>query len=331
MRRLVFAVIAMALLLGAMATAAAAADISEQWAASPHAKVVEDPAKRDGCVTCHAGNAFAKGITKAPEAPSPEATTCDSCHDWGNSNPSNVRKYGEVTLPNGKTFEAGKGALCISCHNSRKSTSDPKNISGQAAPHGAAQGDMLAGTNGSEFEGFKYSNSPHTTIENACVTCHMAKSPGEGDKTALVGEHTYLVKDEKGTVNLNACNTCHTKVQGFNRTAYGDFDGNRKIQGIQTEVKGLLELIKQAVEERLDGGNGGQITESHGKVVFLAKDGKTELKNVPVPLYKAAYNYLFVENDGSFGIHNPVYAVQLLQTSFKAATGQDVPNATLRY
>jgi len=47
-------------------------------------------------------------------------------------------------------------------------------------------------------------------------------------------------------------------------------------------------------------------------------------------IYNALYNIFLVEDEGSFGIHNPVYAVQLLQKSYKDLAGSDVPGARIR-
>ncbi len=42
---------------------------------------------------------------------------------------------------------------------------------------------------------------------------------------------------------------------------------------------------------------------------------------------EAGGNYAFVEEDQSHGIHNPDYAVQLLQQSYEYLTGNPVPSA----
>jgi hypothetical protein len=47
-------------------------------------------------------------------------------------------------------------------------------------------------------------------------------------------------------------------------------------------------------------------------------------------LYQAGYNYFLVYYDGSLGLHNPLFAVQLLQQSYKVLTGEDVPGAEIR-
>lgn len=306
-------------------------DYNAQWQASAHAKVVEDTA-RDGCLQCHTEQGFINPNVKAADIGEPKAQTCNTCHDFaGARNEHKLRKVEPVTLPNGVVMDRGDSNLCVACHNSRRNIQDAATRSGRKAPHGSPQGDMLMGTNGWEFgaDVVSYQNSAHTGFENACIVCHMAESPPEGQPGFNeVGGHTFRVKSGDA-FNRNACLECHPETVDANRPAYGDYDGDRKMEGIQSEVEGLLELLKAEIEKRIPGG--GKLSESHGNVVFLKADG-TEIppEQMDEKLYLAAYNYFFVEADGSHGVHNPPYAVTLLQQSYKAITGKDVPNAEIR-
>ena len=145
-----------------------------------------------------------------------------------------------------------------------------------------------------------------------------------------VGGHTFKVSSGK-VQNTNACVGCHRTLEVFNRPAVGDFDGDKTIEAVQDEVEGLLGVVKKAVEERIDGGKGGTMSESHGRVALKGKDGKKiKPENIPEAQYIAGYNYFFVHNDKSRGIHNTAYAVQLLQSSYQNLTGKPVPNAYIR-
>lgn len=80
-------------------------------------------------------------------------------------------------------------------------------------------------------------------------------------------------------------------------------------------ILGKLELLFQAIQD----------------------DGPTWLghhpywENITTDAQKAAiFNYMTVEHEGSFGIHNTARAVQLLQASYRDLTGEDVPGADLR-
>ncbi len=307
-------------------------DYNAQWQASAHAKVVENTV-RDGCIQCHTEQGFINPDVKAEEITGPKAQTCNACHDFSGANNENkLRKVTPVSLPNGVVMDRGDSNLCVACHNSRRNMQDAATRAGRKAPHGSPEGDMLMGTNAWEFgaDVVSYQNSAHTGFENACVVCHMAKSPPEGQAGFNeVGGHTFRVKSNDA-FNPNACIGCHPETVSADRPAYGDYDGNKKMEGIQSEVEGLLELLKAEIEKRIPGG-GGKLSESHGNVVFLKADG-TEIppEEMDEKLYLAAYNYFFVEADGSLGVHNPPYAVTLLQQSYKAITGKDVPNAEIR-
>lgn len=308
----------------------------EEWKNSTHKDLVNpddprSPAKRDGCVTCHTAQGFAEGKTKKAEIPNPLPQTCVACHSIENHGkvPAYVRLYGKITLPDKITIaNAGTGAVCMACHNSRRDVTNDRIFKQKRAPHGSPQADMLKGSGAFEIAGYRYSNSVHTTVENGCVTCHMA-APIAGAKK-VVGSHTFKVSSGK-IQNTNACVGCHSKVEAFNRPALGDFDGDKEIGAVQDEVKGLLEVVKKAIEERIDGGKGGSLSEYHGRVTLTGKDGKKiKPENISKALYIAGYNYFFVHNDKSNGIHNTSYAVQLLQSSYQNLTGEPVPNAYIR-
>lgn len=307
-----------------------------EWKNSTHKDLVEaespnSPARRDVCVSCHTGQGFAEGKKKAAEIPNPLPQTCVACHSLKNHGkvPAYVRVYGRVTLPDKVVVaDAGTGAVCMACHNSRRDVNNTMIFKQHPAPHVGPQADMLKGSGAIEIPGYKYTNSAHSTIENACVTCHMAPPP-PGEE-GVVGGHTFKVISGK-VENTNACVGCHRNVEAFNRPALGDFDGNKVIEPVQDEVKGLMEVLKKAVEVRIDGGKGGTFTEVHGKVVFKGKDGKPlKPEAVPDAQYIAAYNYFFVHSDKSNGIHNTAYAVEILQSSYQNLTGNPVPNAYIR-
>jgi nitrate/TMAO reductase-like tetraheme cytochrome c subunit len=296
-----------------------AAEINKEWEASGHAKVdtAEDsPALREQgkCFTCHNGKAFAaKAENMAAINNEVEATTCDACHS---ETGKGLMEAATVTTAIGE-IALGKANLCISCHNGRGKV--PDNAS---SPHHSVQGDMLVGINGAETAGKLYITSAHATVADACVTCHLAKN----DKG--YSSHTFKIDPAQAK---NACGSCHSGLDTFNRPAPADYDGDGTAEGIQDEVQGLQELVKEAIDEKLAaGGKYVAFISSHGNIDWenAAKEVSEEAPSEE--LYKAAWNYFFVDFDGSKGVHNPVYTVQLLQQSYKLVTGKDVPNAVIR-
>lgn len=277
--------------------------IRKEWAESAHATATNadepnSPAKREECMLCHDGRAFARQIASTEDLSTdePVGQDCATCHE---GHGKEVWESGLAQLPSGEVRDGG-GALCMSCHNARK-TPDP---AARPAPHASAQADMVMGTNGFQVEGVNYSSSPHTAVKDTCFGCHMADLGGG------YPSHTF-------ESDVQACESCHQGIRTINMKAKADYDGDGTVEGFQDEVDGLLKLLHDTIEARLEGGT---FTTGHGQIVFTSQDG-SEINDVPADLYHAAWNYYLVVNDDSGGIHNPVYAVQLLQQSILMLDG----------
>ena len=112
----------------------------------------------------------------------------------------------------------------------------------------------------------------------------------------------------------SGCHTEMNQVRGtllFDRKPPADYDGDGKIETIQEEVQGLY--------ERLINKQGTGLLQTMKDPPY---DPKGEFINsktqYPVEVVAALYNYKFVQEDGSKGIHNTTYAVQLLMDSIKS-------------
>lgn len=284
--------------------------IRKEWAESAHATATNadepnSPAKREECMLCHDGRAFARQIASTEDLSTdePVGQDCATCHE---GHGKEVWESGLAQLPSGEVRDGG-GALCMSCHNARK-TPDP---AARPAPHASAQADIVMGTNGFQVEGVNYSSSPHTAVKDTCFGCHMADLGGG------YPSHTF-------EADVQTCEPCHQGINTINMKAKADYDGDGDLEGFQDEVDGLLKNLHDTIEARLEGGT---FASSHGQIVFTAPDGN-EMNDVPADLYHAAWNYYLVVNDGSRGIHNPVYVVQLLQQSILMLDG-DLKEAKL--
>lgn len=146
-------------------------------------------------------------------------------------------------LPSGFAANgAGKGALCIACHNSRQGISsgvpylhedgDTKfgTLASYGAPHEACQGDVLMGRNG-YWMGTTTYNSPstrskHSYIADTCVTCHMELTT----LNLTLSEAGQTRHDFKATTDV--CNKCHTAYSA---------------ESVQTTFDAKLLVIKQAI------------------------------------------------------------------------------------
>jgi hypothetical protein len=187
-------------------------------------------------------------------------------------------------------------------------------------------------------------DSTQSNENDKCVTCHMGTAPEEEETGyLLVGGHTW--KMENGSVSFTAgCTTCHTTLADFNRTSRADYDGNGSIEGIQDEISGLLLALANKLKS-IDATNlaGGTTQADDGAITVAAitygastSQAKMNLTNIDVR--RAMYNYNLMVKDGSLGIHNAAFAVQLLQKTYTAIStmnagnsfAADYPNATLR-
>lgn len=225
------------------------------------------------------------------------------------------------------------------CHNSRISDAESTALDSFRGAHHGPQTDMLLGVNGVSFDLPFEANSSHTSVvQNACVSCHMAEPPQGGPgitEPPTVGSHSFSMRDAMGTEDLsddvvnveNACFVCHPGLMDYDRTARGDYDGNGLVAGIQTEVRALLELLRNGILATM---TGTSVEAETGRIEI----GSTDFSALSPNQRRALYNYNFVREDGSFGIHNTSYAVQLLQRSYSGVFGRpfdrDFPEAALR-
>ena len=303
----------------------------DQWENSSHSKALENikgkPGTNQACVKCHTVESiYVKDVELASAKFGVECTACHDPHSVKNI--FQLLSFGSVTLENKTTVNADIAAVCMGCHTDLIEDADVAAESGAAPRYN--QSEMFSGSGGIQY-GETLENSFHTTDafkvagndkNEKCITCHMVKTPDEGKPGHnTIGEHSFAMRDKDDNINIGACQQCHTTLTTFDRKARGDYDGNGKTEGIQTEIAGLLAILKAAITAS------GSVTfssDSFGRDEFIFSAGATSKEK------KAAFNWLFVNDDKSKGIHNTAYAVQLLQKSYKDLTGTDVPGATIR-
>lgn len=196
-----------------------------------------------------------------------EPVTCTGCHDPHDAtNPNQLRVYGDTELlPSGfRGYGLGKGALCVTCHNSRngaRTGSDTLtylhedgeaynsgNPTGYSAPHQAAQGDVFLGRN-AYFMGARLPmTSDHAAIEDSCVGCHMALQPKEyiAHGSPQKSGHLFRIAEEdRGAL----CSNCH-----------GDYVNGEGIQGsVEAQLEALEQRMAAAAMAKINGIPGGVI------------------------------------------------------------------------
>jgi hypothetical protein len=289
-------------------------------------------ANADDCQGCHTNEGFVQRAKTGKVDPkkfvaNPSEIGCFTCHAPHDSGNFALRMTSKVTLANGATFDKDKSNLCANCHRARRMPKDEvraRNIPTDSwGAHHGPQADMLEGTNAHEFTGKKYASSVHTALPNAnCVTCHMSLPGGRYSLAPSVGGHSFRIAGEvheEHKVNTAGCTNsgCHatmTQVKGthyFDKAAAQDYDGDGKVESAQEEVQGLLEKFVN------DKGSG--LLQTMKEPMYNAKGKFVNTKTqYPVDAVAALYNYKFILEDRSNGIHNMTYAVQILMDSLKA-------------
>jgi nitrate/TMAO reductase-like tetraheme cytochrome c subunit len=233
---------------------------------------------------------------------------CQSCHTVGYGQPGGFDKnkpwdQQQALLKIGCENCHGPGSLHVSAKGEarRKTISkipDPKACikchvnSYGVFPTGAAkdkdlattprrQSAMLYGINGYEYSDSTYISSLHrNVVEGLCITCHLSPSESHDLKA-----------------DLDACQKCHGGATNFN------------INGRQEEIRSLLQMLQSKLET---------FKKAHSKTI---KDGQgKELVSWDttanqIAFDRAQYNFSFVDNDRSLGVHNYKYARQLLVDS----------------
>ena len=309
------------------------------WLTSPHAFDVGagSIASRNTCGGCHEGAAAAYrlsgdvsvfyGSGAIAERPDTsvvplQPVNCITCHDpHSDANPGQLRTVADVPLveANGESpivTLGGVGKLCMHCHHARRGPEDQvANGSGHPGPHANPQADMMSGKSAYHAvadPGFVWADPSHLNVQNSCKTCHLNTVEFVSNEEPAITGHSFLP-------TVAACANCHGEISDFDDIkALDDFDGDGVVEGVQSEVEGLLHRLEEALlADGLD-------TTGEG---FEGAIGDTSISTFKQR--EAGYNLLFVEEDKSMGIHNPDYCVQLLQQSIQHLTGQPVPNAVM--
>jgi len=290
-----------------------------EWDKSVHAVATTVPAGKSTCVGCHTAPGFiGRMLGWSYTNTTYVAIDCQTCHDpHGQTNPTNnvylLRALTSVTLMDGTVVtNAGLGLLCMQCHQARSQASTY--ASTRTAPM-APQADMLEGANGFTY-GLTIPSSAHATaVTNTCITCHMQVLASTDPAYLSAGDHTFSVtwagnsNYPTGEDLVGACEQCHGTMTSFNFPVE-DFDGSGVTQGVQTQVQSLLNELAMLLP---------------GGITNVENNSISPTASWTVPQLEAAYNYLFVQDDGSLGVHNTAYAVGLLQASIANLTGVSVP------
>lgn len=237
-----------------------------------------------------------------------------------------------------RTTAAGAEADAIA---KLKDTSSSGGITSRFGPHHGPQADLLLGKAGAQYANKTYSNGSHTSNKDAnCITCHMTYPEGKrfSGAASLAGHSFNAVADVHGkeTANTAGCVTCHESIKTGNQSSpdghmlAGDvyFMPNGTSKAHYDDINRLLKtladpgasgagLLQSAYALSGVAGSGKTITWStNGRYWVSAINKLTDTgataDSPKVRFAKAMYNYMYILEDKSFGVHNPTYAKQLL-------------------
>jgi hypothetical protein len=303
------------------------------------------------CAKCHTAQGYINNTIGGQAVPNnsgsvlsysnPMPVGCPTCHDpHKNNNPSMVEtgatNKGAYTFPQLRVNSIDEA--CLGCHETRISS---------RGLHTSHQGSMLVGADatpftltnvkayranandmstnaglwsGWEFPGYVYTNSSHSAIEDRCVTCHMAQSPSNivamnsnytipDTMLNKLGGHSFRVAytapgATTPVLNPTGCINCHgTVTMAF-------------VELTQTKTQNLLATLATFIPKRDSVGTMilFQDTVAYQNWKYSATFGFAKRPLTTAEL-AAAYNYQFVSNDGSYGVHNFKYTEELLNSS----------------
>lgn len=263
------------------------------------------------CATCHTSQGFLERVetgTLSTTVSDPLPINCYTCHQIHNTYTADdwaLSTNSEVTFwVGGETANLGQSNLCLNCHQARvpspevpmPGTAGTFTItSSRFGPHHGSQGVMLTGNSAYEIQvagGKPYENSAHSSFVK-CIDCHMAPVVGGRD----AGGHTFRVSDVDGDINQSGCVTCHPESAAL----------ITKIDNTQTEIAALLETLGNKLIEKGILRNLESVNASSSSPLELTADEVGVL-----------WNYQYVREDNSFGVHNYKYAKALLENSIAA-------------
>jgi len=243
-----------------------------------------------------------------------KSITCAACHDpHGNDNEFQLRSVpvGSDTLGNGYQYAGGTGRLCMNCHKARRdnvSYTQSSVSSSHWGPHHSTQADVFFGQNAAEFDGVPFKSGYHKfALTNACVDCHMVATTDTGTVTRdRVGGHSWKLHDEENDYYLTtACASCHEGITTWNDfEASQDYDADGTRESVPQEIDGLETLLRTWLPpvgiDSID--------------YSLIDAGGTNM-------VKAYFNYQLIAYDGSKGMHNARFAIDVLTKSILAIGG----------
>jgi hypothetical protein len=311
-----------------------------QWSASLHANGGDLERNGPNCAGCHTTEGFLdrwrNGWTSqiVAEVFNPSPPNCFACHSPHLRGDFTLREADPVTIASfvanapDAVFNYGAGNQCVQCHQTRTTTpmtpipdptktavTDTITIStSRWYPHYGVNGQMLMGKGGYEFVDYTYTGSSNHTYnlaieQNGCASCHMGVQSddlGTGNAGGHTMKITWVPEGETGgelSYFLAGCQDPGCHGEGIETT---DISGpSTGGVGAQTLVRAYVDTLFGLIDAR------GWFNAD----TLVNASTSNPLKISPASRAGAIYNYFFIEHEGSMGVHNTKYALELLKSS----------------
>lgn len=309
----------------------------DEWASSGHFKVTEDmsPSGRiNSCGRCHSGSvrlALAGGMSAAEVTTNlvndaNVGITCVVCHDphqnhvWTNALTrtvtTNQLRYAvastnDFVLTTSDVFSNKFSAninICAQCHNHRGALVGTSS----RPPHHSPQYNILLGTVGVRADGSNAATNsrPGThafALEKQCVSCHMGTEEYQSEAHPAISGHSF-----KAEV-LNTCAPCHPFPEGLvDLTAL-------VVSNRVSQLKSRLDLWASTKSPDILRTNYGALAWEYSIPGDLSVGTNSPPASrqtfVPTNIVNARFNLYLVKYDGSYGTHNPLYILELLDSA----------------
>ncbi len=353
----------------------------QQWQLSGHSnyELAIDEGSSGNCSRCHTANGFlawmpvltgevpgnvedSVEVTWAPGDVHPQ--TCATCHDphdigttTGIDTDAKMRltEHTPPLLAGFTAYGVGRGAICMTCHNSKRGLRNDSNFDehygtseATRAPHGPTQADMLMGQSAYLVDTGIRGN--HSFVTDSCVDCHMERTPPPEALSHNGGgtNHTFYA-------DVNMCVDCHGDALNADTIQTGIQDaldileayiGQHVINlmadqialGNTIDLNGLTVITDAADVQGITFGSYHGRQAINVTLVDQTNFGLVSVRDVDVvdsggvvlggiydfanpELIKAGWNWNMVMNDGSLGIHNPTYAYLVISNAIDALDG----------
>ena len=291
----------------------------EEWQSSGHAQVVTDLNPTNlisSCGRCHSGTVRLSLLegTALPAGDADVSLGCVVCHDphQRTANPYQLRNplasTNDYSMSPSDVFAQKYNAqvgICAQCHNDRGASW----TNSSSAPHFSPQYNLLLGSVGELDTGLPpYQPAAHALlITNQCAGCHMQTQAGSGPGQLAVTGHSFRVE------SYNLCQACHP-LPG----ALVQFTTNAVADQVQ-QVKAALDLWATTKAPASLQAKYGNLAWEYTNPGDLSAPGQgpsaAEQALIPTNIQKARFNLYLVYHDGSFGVHNGPFTIELLDTA----------------